>query len=330
MGPAPAVDLVAVLPGVVAPWLGASRFVAGASDLAARVGIPPLVVGLTVVALGTSLPEFAVTVGSASAGRTDVSVASAAAIRQGRLDVSAGNVFGSCLVDLDPQPASLAAAAGRPAAKTADGPTVTDVLPGDAAGGKDLRGLVIGDEPFDPVSGHESLAPLESTARAEGISTVEFLLRSTLAPAAVDYDHVIVDPLATLTLLVDNALIATGNVLGPIEMTRKGERSIGGVLDTVQAPGSQLQRAQPDFSLRVIGILPNRVEGSSLNQSVRETLTAEVDGVSLLPVTLPDYNVLERSWDAGPDISRHAEQHGLRAYQESLLDGLQLERRHRE
>jgi hypothetical protein len=76
VGPAPAVDLVAVLPGVVAPWLGASRFVAGASDLAARVGIPPFVVGLTVVALGTSLPEFAVTVGSASAGRTDVSVAS--------------------------------------------------------------------------------------------------------------------------------------------------------------------------------------------------------------------------------------------------------------
>ena len=57
-----------MLAGVVALWLGASRFVAGASDLAARVGIPPLVVGLTVVALGTSLPEFAVTVGSALAG----------------------------------------------------------------------------------------------------------------------------------------------------------------------------------------------------------------------------------------------------------------------
>ena len=56
MGPAPAVDLVAVLPGVVAPWLGASRFVAGASDLAARVGIPPLVGGLTLGALGTALP----------------------------------------------------------------------------------------------------------------------------------------------------------------------------------------------------------------------------------------------------------------------------------
>lgn len=224
------------------------------------------------------------------------------------------------LVDLDPQPASLTAAAGHPAAKTADGPTVTDVLLGDAGGGGDLRGLVIEDEPFDLVPGHESLASLESTARAEGISTAEFLLRSALAPVAEDYDHVIVDPPATLNLLVDNALIATGNVLVPMEMTRKGEQSIGGVLDTVQALESQLQRAQPDFSLRVIGVLPNRVEGSSLNQSVRETLTAEVDGASLLPVTVPDYNVLEHSWDAGLDIFRYAEQHGLRAYQESLLD----------
>lgn len=225
------------------------------------------------------------------------------------------------LVDLDPQPASLTAAAGHPAAKTADGPTITDVLLGDATGeGGDLRDLVIEDEPFDLVPGHESLASLESTARAEGISTAEFLLRSALAPVADDYDHVIVDPPATLSLLVDNALIATGDVLVPMEMTRKGEQSIGGVLDTVGALESQLQRAQPDFALAVIGVLPNRVEGSSLNRSVRETLAAETDGVSLLPVTVPDYNVLEHSWDAGLDIFRYADERGLRAYQESLLE----------
>jgi cation:H+ antiporter len=70
-----AADLGAVLAGVVALWLGADRFVAGASDLAARAGMPPLVVGLTVVALGTSAPEFAVTVDAALAGRADISVA---------------------------------------------------------------------------------------------------------------------------------------------------------------------------------------------------------------------------------------------------------------
>lgn len=219
------------------------------------------------------------------------------------------------LVDLDPQPASLTAAAGHAEAKAANGPTITEVLLDDG----DLRELVIEDEPFDLVPGHESLASLESTARAEGISTAEFLLRSSLAPVTDDYDHVIVDPPATLNLLVDNALIATGNVLVPMEMTRKGEQSIGGVIDTVEALESQLQRAQPDFALEVIGVLPNKVEGSSLNQSVRETLEAEADGVRVLPVTVPDYNVLAQAWDEGLDIFRYADEHGLRAYQESLL-----------
>jgi chromosome partitioning protein len=220
------------------------------------------------------------------------------------------------LVDLDPQPASLTAAAGHAEAKTTDGTTITDVLLNDG----DLDELVIEDEPFDLVPGHESLASLESTARAEGISTAEFLLRSSLAPVTDEYDHVIIDPPATLNLLVDNALIATGNVLVPMEMTRKGEQSIGGVLDTVAALESQLQRAQPDFALEVIGVLPNKVEGSSLNQQVRETLEAEAEGVRVLPVTVPDYNVLAQAWDEGLDIFRYADEHGLRAYQESLLD----------
>ena len=39
---------------------GAELLVRGASGLAARVGISPLVIGLTVVAFGTSSPELAV------------------------------------------------------------------------------------------------------------------------------------------------------------------------------------------------------------------------------------------------------------------------------
>ena len=53
---------------------GAELLVRGASRLAVAAGVSPLVVGLTVVAFGTSSPELAVTVGSAYAGRADVAL----------------------------------------------------------------------------------------------------------------------------------------------------------------------------------------------------------------------------------------------------------------
>ena len=48
---------------------GAEALVRGASHLATAAGISPLVVGLTVVAFGTSAPELAVSIGSASGGQ---------------------------------------------------------------------------------------------------------------------------------------------------------------------------------------------------------------------------------------------------------------------
>lgn len=53
---------------------GAELLVRGASRIAIAAGISPLVVGLTVVAFGTSSPELAVTVSSAFAGEADVAV----------------------------------------------------------------------------------------------------------------------------------------------------------------------------------------------------------------------------------------------------------------
>lgn len=54
--------------------VGAELLVRGASGLAARVGISPLVIGLTVVAYGTSSPEMAVSVGSAWSGDADIAL----------------------------------------------------------------------------------------------------------------------------------------------------------------------------------------------------------------------------------------------------------------
>ncbi|MBW3535186.1 MAG: calcium/sodium antiporter [Gemmatimonadetes bacterium] len=55
--------------GLVLLTVGAEGLVRGATRLAAAAGIPPLVVGLTVVAYGTSAPEVAVSVRSAFGGQ---------------------------------------------------------------------------------------------------------------------------------------------------------------------------------------------------------------------------------------------------------------------
>jgi cation:H+ antiporter len=72
----------------LAPWLllgggilllgqGASWLVDGASRLALRLGISPMVVGFTVVGFGTSMPEFSVSVLAAMRGSTDLSLGNA-------------------------------------------------------------------------------------------------------------------------------------------------------------------------------------------------------------------------------------------------------------
>jgi len=58
----------------LALWVGASWLVDSAARLAKRLGISELVIGLTVVAFGTSAPEFAVTIAAALGGNPDISV----------------------------------------------------------------------------------------------------------------------------------------------------------------------------------------------------------------------------------------------------------------
>ncbi|MBI3045323.1 MAG: calcium/sodium antiporter [Betaproteobacteria bacterium] len=63
-----------VLGGLVALYLGANALVKGAASLALRLGMSPLLVGLTVVAFATSTPELFVVVGAALDGREGLSI----------------------------------------------------------------------------------------------------------------------------------------------------------------------------------------------------------------------------------------------------------------
>lgn len=66
--------ILLILGGFVLLVVGAEALVRGASKIAAGVGIPPLVIGLTVVAFGTSSPELAVSVLSSLSGKVDIAV----------------------------------------------------------------------------------------------------------------------------------------------------------------------------------------------------------------------------------------------------------------
>ncbi len=71
--------------GVVLLVFGAEYLVRGASTIAERLGISPIVIGLTVVAFGTSAPELAVSVNAALNGNNDVAL---------------GNVVGSNIANI--------------------------------------------------------------------------------------------------------------------------------------------------------------------------------------------------------------------------------------
>ena len=60
--------------GLITLVVGAEALVRGASRLAAALGIAPLVIGLTIVAFGTSSPELAVSVQSALSGQADIAL----------------------------------------------------------------------------------------------------------------------------------------------------------------------------------------------------------------------------------------------------------------
>ena len=79
------IDCIIVFASIIMLWKGADWLVDSAAEIAHTLKISDLVVGLTVVAFGTSAPEFAVTISAAVTKQTDISI---------------GNVIGSNIFNL--------------------------------------------------------------------------------------------------------------------------------------------------------------------------------------------------------------------------------------
>ena len=80
----------AVFVGVALLVWGSDRFVLGASVTAQNLGVPPLVVGLTVVGVGTSAPEFSVSATAALGGNPGVAVGNAVGSNIANIGLVAG------------------------------------------------------------------------------------------------------------------------------------------------------------------------------------------------------------------------------------------------
>lgn len=68
----PFLSIILLLAGFILLILGADKLVEGASSLAKRYNIPEIVIGLTIVAFGTSAPELAINTVAAINGSTDI------------------------------------------------------------------------------------------------------------------------------------------------------------------------------------------------------------------------------------------------------------------
>ncbi|MEE4185173.1 MAG: calcium/sodium antiporter, partial [Gammaproteobacteria bacterium] len=71
------VDIALTLTGFVLLVGGADRFVAGAASTARILGVPPVIIGLTIVGFATSAPEVLVSVSAATSGLTGMAVGNA-------------------------------------------------------------------------------------------------------------------------------------------------------------------------------------------------------------------------------------------------------------
>jgi len=78
-------DIVLFILGLILLYIGAEFLVRGSSRLALLARISPIVIGLTVVAFGTSFPEFVTTL---------------VAAWQDKIDLAVGNIVGSNIANI--------------------------------------------------------------------------------------------------------------------------------------------------------------------------------------------------------------------------------------
>ena len=79
------IEIILIIIGFIFLIKGSDILIDGAENIAKKLKIPELVIGLTIVAFGTSLPELVVSIAS---------------VKKGHDELLLGNILGSCIYNL--------------------------------------------------------------------------------------------------------------------------------------------------------------------------------------------------------------------------------------
>ncbi|WP_330633635.1 ParA family protein [Halocatena halophila] len=229
---------------------------------------------------------------SGGEGKTMLAVNIAAALARRGYDVLA--------IDFDPQNGSLTSHIGRGvwlSLKTDASPNITDALTGDAS----IRDCIYEGPGFDFIPGHESLANLEQICATDrSIQLPQSLLRGHIEDLSSEYDYFIIDPPATLSLPLDNALFAARNILAPVELSQKGKDNIDGLERTLDEMEEGLGKAGFDINLNILSIVPNLTGDSNIYDSIKTEMKDE--GKLLTPFSYRNRDVLKYAWRERVDL----------------------------
>lgn len=262
---------------------------------------------------------FAVWSESGGPGKTTNSMQISAAIGRDDYDVLA--------IDLDPQRGALTHYAGYGHLDhdelDDDGNVVNEVEPNIMDvffNGVDPHEIIVETPHFDLMPGHEDLSNFDSELQSSGRRGVDeyFVVREMLEAVGSDYDVIVLDCQATLSDLVDNAIVGARNIVVPIELSPKGDASQQGLEDTIDAMKSGFSKMGVDISIRAT--IPSRVGNAKIFEQYRERIENERD-VPLSPFSIPEHSLLRYTWDEKMDLFEFIESdetRDLRSYEEHV------------
>jgi chromosome partitioning protein len=230
-------------------------------------------------------------------------------------------------IDLDPQRGALTHYAGYGHLDHdeigADGNLVNEVEPNIMDvffNGVDPQQIIVETPHFDLMPGHEDLSNFDSELQSSGRRGVDeyFIVREMLEEVGNEYDVIVLDCQATLSDLVDNAIVGARNIVVPIELSPKGDASQQGLENTIDAMKSGFSKMGVDISIRAT--IPSRVGNAKIFEQYRERIENERD-VPLSPFSIPEHSLLRYTWDERMDLFEFIESdetRDLRSYEEHV------------